>query len=72
VVRRKALDVKGVSQLLLTAEVVIEAADACSGTLENLIYGRVDDALFEEQRESSVQQSLPFPFGARCHNKSLM
>ena len=72
VVRREALDIEGVGQMLLTAEVVIQAADTCSGTLENLIDGGIHHTLFEEQRQSSVEQSLSFPFRARCHEESFM
>lgn len=72
VVRREALDVETVSEVLFAAEVVVETADARSGTLENLIDGGIDNTLFEEQGQRSVQQSLPLPFGARCHDESLM
>ncbi len=72
VIRRQALDIEAISQLLFATKVVIEAADTGSGSLENLIDRRVDHALFEEQRQSSVKERLSFPFGSSCHPESLM
>ena len=63
VVLGQALDVEGVGELLLAAEVVVEAADAGAGAVQQLLDGGVDHAVLEEARQGGVEHGLA---SARC------